>query len=380
MPSPSSNLPLGARKRCAGIAGALNGAIEAFSLHEEKTLDELLTKIIKPLAEAMGVDQIFIDRQIEMNGETLLCRVYRWDGTNGVFPLKDENPLPVDKVLPEWADTLRQGCSVCRSASEIASDENSQTDDPGLKSCIIIPIMTQGEYWGNVVFEDEENEMRFDDDCMSLIRSYALLCANAIMRNDLELEIIRQNEVNTVIVGNMRRLETESQKIYYDPLTGVYNRRFFDERLSRLISTLSRSGGVLSFLMFDIDNFKNYNDSFGHAAGDECLKTIANILTSSTARTDDFVVRYGGDEFAAVLPNTEESGARMIAEKILHSLNSHVMHVDKNDKESKVTASIGVTAGKVRPKHRPDDFILRADELLYKSKQDGRNRYTFGSL
>jgi len=180
--------------------------------------------------------------------------------------------------------------------------------------------------------------------------------------------------------SNIIRLETESEKIYYDSLTGILNRRFFDENLSRVIKTLSRSGGSLSLLMIDIDFFKNYNDIYGHSAGDDCLKTIAETLASSVTRADDFVVRYGGEEFAVVLPNTDEEGARKLADKMLESvLDCRIPHSGSSVSKF-VTASFGVTTGKVRNRSRADDFIIRADELLYMSKQNGRNRSTYGKM
>ena len=380
MPNHQNKLPNETPGRYDRMVGALNSAVEAFCLRNEKTFDGLMSDMLQPIGEAMGVDRIFIDRIDEPDGEIRISRLYRWDSDNGLYAFKDPQLETMEALFPDWTDSLMHGHIICRNVSEISGDEKDFMEKHSIKSGVIIPVFAHGENWGSVVFEDHENETRFEDDHLGLIRSYALLCASAVMRNDLELEIVRQNEINKSIESDMHRLETESEKIYYDHLTGVYNRRFFDERLSRLISTLSRSGGKLSFLMFDIDNFKNYNDSFGHAAGDECLKAIADILSGSTARTDDFVARYGGDEFAVVLPNTDEGGARMIAEKILKKLNGHVMRLDKGGEEIKVTASIGLTTGKVRPRHRPDDYILRADELLYKSKQDGRNRYTYGDL
>ena len=180
--------------------------------------------------------------------------------------------------------------------------------------------------------------------------------------------------------SNILRLENESIKIYYDPLTGIYNRRFFDENLSRLMNTLSRSGGSLCLMMIDIDFFKDYNDTYGHRAGDECLKKVAEILTNVTTRVDDFVVRYGGDEFAVVLPNADENGAQMIADKMLNAVrDSDILH-EKSSLGSTITVSIGVTTGKVQPRHRADDFIQLADELLYKSKQTGRDKYTFAGI
>jgi len=179
---------------------------------------------------------------------------------------------------------------------------------------------------------------------------------------------------------NIIQLKSESEKIYYDPLTGIFNRRFFDENLDRVIKTLSRSGGVLSLMMIDVDAFKQYNDTYGHSAGDACLRAIANCLSKSVTRADDFVVRYGGDEFAVVLPNTDEDGARLLAEKMLENVLQCSIQNGKNGLTGPITISIGGTTGKVKTTYRADDYIKRADELLYASKQIGRNRATFGGM
>ena len=174
------------------------------------------------------------------------------------------------------------------------------------------------------------------------------------------------------------RLEAEAEKIYYDPLTGIYNRRFLDENLERVIKSLSRSGGNLGFMMIDIDFFKKYNDTYGHSEGDNGLKIIAETLSRNITRADDFVARYGGDEFAVVLPNTDECGVCLVAEKLLKSLRDRNIPHEKNDAAHSITMSIGVITGKPKYTQNAVDYIKRADELLYVSKQDGRNRYTFG--
>jgi len=180
--------------------------------------------------------------------------------------------------------------------------------------------------------------------------------------------------------SSIHRLESESEKIYFDPLTGILNRRYFDEALNRVLKTLSRSGGVISVLMIDIDFFKNYNDMYGHNAGDNTLKLVAEALTNSVTRADDFVARYGGEEFAVVLPNTDEDGARLLADNMLENIRELSIPHENSSTAKIVTVSIGVTTGKVHPRSRADDFIIRADEMLYTSKQGGRNMTTFGRL
>ena len=179
---------------------------------------------------------------------------------------------------------------------------------------------------------------------------------------------------------SIQLLETEANKIFYDALTGIYNRRYFDEKLDHLINLLSRSDGVLSLMMIDIDFFKNYNDTYGHSEGDKCLKKIAETLTNTITRAEDFVARYGGEEFVVVLPNTDESGTRIIANKMLDNVRKCNLLHEKSEAAKIVTVSIGVTSGRVEHMHTKDDFIQRADEMLYKSKSTGRDRYHYDAL
>jgi|GEM_PF-2549130 len=169
-------------------------------------------------------------------------------------------------------------------------------------------------------------------------------------------------------------------KVYYDGLTGIHNRRFFDENIERIVQSMSRSGGILSLLLIDVDFFKQYNDTYGHDAGDDCLRSVARALAQSLSRADDFVARYGGEEFVIVLPNTDESGARLIADKLLENMRKCNMPHEKNAAGSCVTISIGATTGKVEHTQSGRDYIRQAGKALYISKRTGRNKYTFASL
>jgi diguanylate cyclase (GGDEF)-like protein len=111
--------------------------------------------------------------------------------------------------------------------------------------------------------------------------------------------------------------------------------------------------------------------------GDACLKAVARVLVTSVFRPDDFVARYGGEEFVAVLPYTDENGAREVAERILRNVKSPSIPHDKSGAVSHVTLSIGITTGDVLDTRNGSEFIKRADEALYVSKQNGRNRYTY---
>jgi diguanylate cyclase (GGDEF)-like protein len=162
----------------------------------------------------------------------------------------------------------------------------------------------------------------------------------------------------------------------YDALTGLHNRRFMEDNFKRIMEFLSRSNGLLSVFMLDVDFFKKYNDAYGHEQGDVCLRAVARALAGGITRASDFVARYGGEEFVAVLPNTDEAGARLVAETLLERVRELNLPHAGSQAAPFVTVSIGGATGRVSHKQSWDDYVKRADEALYKSKQNGRNRYT----
>ncbi|MCL1892758.1 MAG: GGDEF domain-containing protein [Holophagaceae bacterium] len=166
-------------------------------------------------------------------------------------------------------------------------------------------------------------------------------------------------------------------QVHYDALTGIYNRRFLEENLYTIVNTMIRSHGILSVFMIDIDFFKKYNDTYGHGKGDECLKLVANTLSDSLKRTNDIVARYGGEEFVAVLPYAGESGAMEIANTLIDNVLALGIPHEKNTAADCVSISIGITTAVVTQRLTAKAYLERADEALYKAKQDGRNRYYF---
>lgn len=176
----------------------------------------------------------------------------------------------------------------------------------------------------------------------------------------------------------LEKINELEYKVHYDSLTGILNRRYMEGTLNKIIKTLKRlGGGMLSVMMLDIDFFKNYNDTYGHAGGDICLRAIAKAIESSLSRADDFVARYGGEEFVVVLPNTSENGARIMAERILKNVREQNIPHERSEAAPCVTISIGVVSGDVRNINNGLDYIKRADEALYDSKRNGRNKYTY---
>jgi len=159
-----------------------------------------------------------------------------------------------------------------------------------------------------------------------------------------------------------------------DGLTGIANRRYFDTVFDREWRRAMRETEPLSLIMCDVDYFKLYNDSYGHQAGDECLKLVASSLGSAMQRPTDLVARYGGEEFVILLPGTHAPGAMKMAERARQAvLNLQLPH-EKSTVQDCVTISMGAATVAPMLKHQPEELLLAADKVLYAAKDSGRNR------
>ena len=158
-----------------------------------------------------------------------------------------------------------------------------------------------------------------------------------------------------------------------DVLTGIANRRSFDETLKKEWFRTMRADKPISLLMIDIDFFKLYNDHYGHQGGDNCLKKVVTGLQMNLHRETDFLARYGGEEFSVILPETELSGAHKVAEEMHQAIKALRIEHAKSKVEKFVTISIGVSSVIPQQSMAPEVLITAADQALYKAKEEGRN-------
>jgi diguanylate cyclase (GGDEF)-like protein/PAS domain S-box-containing protein len=165
-----------------------------------------------------------------------------------------------------------------------------------------------------------------------------------------------------------------------DGLTQIANRRGFDEHLQREWNRLTREAASLSLLLCDIDCFKLYNDTYGHIAGDQCLRQIARAIAETLKRPADLVSRYGGEEFAVILPNTAAEGAVQVAEFILARVQQLQIDHGRSPIAPHLTVSIGIATTIPVQQVLPDALVALADEALYQAKAKGRNAYCLCSL
>jgi len=168
--------------------------------------------------------------------------------------------------------------------------------------------------------------------------------------------------------------ETLLNLSYQDGLTGIANRRRFDERLEQEWRRAIREHQPLTLVMVDIDYFKNYNDLYGHPAGDDCLKKIARVLLEASGRPGDVAARYGGEEFASILPNTTRVGAEKVAEQIRSRVEGLEIPHAHSQVSPWVTVSVGVITHVPTSSEDSNLLLEGADRALYKAKQQGRNR------
>ena len=176
-------------------------------------------------------------------------------------------------------------------------------------------------------------------------------------------------------VSDHKRVETLLQELSRrDGLTSLANRRHFDECLDREWKRALREKAPLSILMCDIDFFKNYNDTYGHQKGDDCLRAVAGVLEQDLRRPLDVVARYGGEEFILVLPGTPLPGALAVAESIRSSVEALAIPHASSSVGPVVTISFGTATAIPAPDASPSEFISAADQALYRAKSEGRNR------
>lgn len=277
--------------------------------------------------------------------------VYEYHGEN-VVSVKDEfssdhglefTRMALDVKSPEFIDLEVNGGRFNREFLDII----------GMRSGLIIPLVVRERVLGCVFLQDCVMPREWSIDDISLLGSLADQVAIAIENAELHMEVERQAVT--------------------DGLTGVANRRSFNDSLTKEFERAKRYGQPLSLAVIDLDFLKKINDTYGHMTGDEAIKSIGYVLRESS-RSIDITARYGGEEFCVLLPNTDIEMAEQLAERL-----RRIIRETEIDGPGALSASIGVAS---YPLHADgaDALFLRADEALYRAKQDGRNLVRVSNL
>ena len=195
---------------------------------------------------------------------------------------------------------------------------------------------------------------------------------------NLKHETTRRKNREQELIEVTRQLKAANETLqklsFIDGLTGIANRRYFNDILDKEYNKIEAEKIPLSLIMVDIDYFKDFNDTYGHIGGDDCLKAVAYALKNTLKRDNDTVARYGGEEFAIILPNTTEKDAYIVAEELRASIESAGITHQKSKCADCVTVSMGVVTKHPRHILSQNNMISAADKALYRSKRNGRNK------
>lgn len=212
----------------------------------------------------------------------------------------------------------------------------------------------------------------------AMVRALRLQFENQQLNLHLRADLQRHVHVEAQLREAKRRLESLARELRQlsaeDGLTGIANRRHLDQVLLREWRRATRGRYPLSLVLFDLDYFKDFNDRYGHQAGDECLKKVAQVLRAHCRRPGDMAARYGGEEFAVVLPGTGREDAREIATRICADVEALAIPHERSPSGAAVTVSAGVASVVPDRSAHPTDLIELADGALYRAKGGGRNR------
>lgn len=290
------------------------------------------------------------------------CALTAFDGIANAFAFAYFVPLE----LPEYAVTVGLFVTALSAAAIIAY---------GSSLLCILSFFVPVAATSCVILVIEGSEAALYTGIALILYSIVVLSMLKSLNTSLK-KSISLNFYNQYEIEKRKLVEDQLQEISRrDSLTGLFNRRYFDEVLAEEIGRARRNKTSLCLLLFDIDFFKQYNDYYGHVAGDACLVKVADVTSSVANRNGDLLARYGGEEFAIILPSVDIEGAEAFANKLrLAILNENIAHESSGLKQLKsISVSVGVTSLPKRADVEPVDLINQADKALYEAKELGRN-------
>ena len=301
------------------------------------------------------------------------------------FPLdiQDEHPLMtvlrtrqaklIAEVTEDWINSINQEAAYCDIMYGL-----------GIRSLICVPLIARNRVLGALTFLSCATERRYTPTDLvvakDLASRVALAMDNLRLYQEAQQEIVDRKLMEQKIREYSLHLEKQRQELEEanirlsvqastDGLTGLNNHRAFQEGLAKEVQRAFRYQAAVSLILLDVDKFKQYNDTYGHPAGDQVLKQVASVLQTN-ARSTDFVARYGGEEFVIVLPDTDAVQAHEVAERMRQAIEAQTWE------KRFVTASFGVSTLSLTAASA-SSLIAQADKALYHSKHAGRNRVTY---
>lgn len=330
---------------------------------------EVVPSIGSAFVELIAQEQNFA-RTINHHGQEVLAVLQplsdpKWmvlselDAEQGFDPLGAEN---FALLRAFWVITL--------FALGVAAYVAWQITVPMVKLARVAEQISQGDF-------HERGSEQGNDEFSQLAKAVNRM-ADKLVGANLELEKRIQEKTEDLRKANeaLKQLNDGLQRMSHeDKLTGLANRRAFDQRFEHEWRRCELENRPLCLLLMDIDYFKQFNDELGHQAGDECLSRVGRVLKDTIARSTDFVARYGGEEFVAILPGTYSAQGRLVAQRISEAMKLEGIAHPKSQVSEFVTLSGGLGAVTPRPGISAKEFVTQVDAALYAAKAAGRNRF-----
>jgi diguanylate cyclase (GGDEF)-like protein len=333
-------------------------------------LDGLLKKIMDIVIENAGAEKGFLLLSDDGNWVVAAQANVR----DGITHLEN-SPLTgfslVCEAIVRFVIRTRQDLFLEDAGRNSPFQTDPQVVDRGIRSVLCLPLASQNRLSGIIYLENNLTVGAFSakrSQVLKMLTAQASIAIeNALLYQSLELKVAERTKSLEEANSKLKAMSDT------DGLTGVVNRRRFDEVLEAEWRRAARSGLSLGLIMLDVDWFKKYNDSYGHQAGDACLQRVAEVLLSRARRAGDLAARYGGEEFAFIAPETDRKSLQTLAEEIRHALETLDLPHD-GSAFGKITASLGIAVRVPAEEQSPTQLILEADQALYRAKAEGRNR------
>ncbi|MCG8435512.1 MAG: diguanylate cyclase [Gammaproteobacteria bacterium] len=358
------------------IAGAIVGVKRVKELRQHAILMEMMSQVSRQALEAKELNDLLkrIVHYIAINFPVAIASILLLDETGEKF-IVEAYSGSLDLKMPEgdeWPISVGV-CGRCvrtgkaQLISDVRRDPDYVPGNDSVKSEFIIPICYRAKILGVLNLESTEIGT-FSSYVQMVFRNLADQIAGAIHLSSANQQLGATNQ-------QLQQANLQLQELsFIDGLTGIANRRRFDEILEAEWYRALRTQKPISILLIDADRFRELNDTHGHQYGDDCLRKIARELKSGAVRPADLVARYGGEEFGIILPETDLQGALAIAESLRRAVEAMQISHGTSDVSDYVTISLGVAA--VRPRERGEQrsLVRAADTALYAAKRAGRNR------
>ncbi len=338
----------------------------------DAALDVVLQRVVDYLYERFSLTLCAV--LLLDGGRTLLLRAY---AGHSVVHLQRNRPWPTDRGLVGRAFRERQTVFVADVRSDPAYLEANRLT----RSTLAIPVDAGNELLGVLALESASSES-FSSERRRMLEVLTSHLAGAIRLAATHERLLASmsslaergsdlDRANRALVRANARLRELS---LVDALTGIGNRRAFEQSIRAIWANCAADQRSLSLLMIDIDNFKDFNDHYGHPEGDACVTRVASAIRATLRARDDCVMRYGGDEFAVLLPGADIDEARRCAERTHAAVSALGLRHEKSATSTTVTLSIGAASVVPGSGRRPRSLIERADQALLRAKSLGRNR------